>query len=639
MIIEHDSRNSFYRFPFGAVPCLSTVVLRLFVKIEDIPRKISLVYTFNNKPVSLTMYYINSIAQGSLYETMLTVPETPGLLWYYFIIETNTKTYYYGNNSNKYGGLGALYQDIPPSYQITVYKKEYKTPDWFKNAIIYQIFPDRFYKGSMDSFAAGRDDILTRKWGEIPYYKKEQFGEEYKSNDFFGGNLTGIIEKLPYLCDLGITAIYLNPIFQAYSNHKYDVGDYEVVDPMFGSNELFQKLCNEASKYGIKIILDGVFSHTGSDSKYFNKEGTYSTTGAFQSKDSPYYSWYSFIDYPDNYECWWGIKTLPQTNETETTFMEYILTSPDSIVKKWLAWGAAGWRLDVADELPPEFIKILRREIKAFDPEAVIIGEVWEDASNKISYGQQREYILGEELDSVTNYPLRNALIDFACGHIDAYTFGMRIMSLYENYPKEAFYSLMNFLSTHDVERIITMLGDAPPEHTLSPDEKAEFILSKEKFELAKSRLKNLVLLQMTMPGVPCIYYGDEAGMQGYGDPFNRKPFPWGKEDKEIKAIYKEMIDLRKKQLILVNGEFEILYMYSSCFSFARYNKEKMILVAVNMSTKQEIFTRLDLARFCPSHAQDLKTKIKIPIIDGIIIFDLPPLEFRVIKVDIKKPR
>jgi len=638
MIIEHDSRNSLYRFPFGAVPCLSTVVLRLFVKINDIPRRISLVYSFKNKESSrIVMYYVNSIAGGSLYEAKLTVPENPGLVWYYFIVETNADTLYYGNNDEKLGGLGKVYHSIPPSFQITVYKREFKTPDWFKKAIIYQIFPDRFSKGGIDSFETGRSDIIPRKWDEHPFYKKEQFGGEFKSNDFFGGNLTGIKEKLPYLHDLGITAIYLNPIFKAYSNHKYDVGDYEVVDPMFGSNEMFQDLCSNALKYGIRIILDGVFSHTGSDSRYFNKNGSYPSIGAYQSKDSPYYNWYSFIDFPDDYECWWGFKTLPQTKETESSFMYYILTSPNSIVKKWLALGASGWRLDVADELPFEFIKTMRREVKAFKPDSVIIGEVWEDASNKISYGQQREFVLGEELDSVTNYPLRNAIIDFACGNIDAYNFGMRIMSLYENYPKEVFYSLMNFLSSHDVERIITIIGDAPPQHLLSPEERAEFLLNEFELRLAKRRLKNAVLLQMTLPGVPCIYYGDEAGMQGYGDPFNRKPYPWSKEDKEVFFIYKKMIALRKNNPLFINGNFEIIYMYQSCFAFTRYNNEKMIVVSVNMNKEQETFTRLDLARFDPVSSYDMETKTDIPITDGIIIFTLPPLSFRIIEVKIKR--
>ncbi|MGI6525885.1 MAG: glycoside hydrolase family 13 protein [Caldicoprobacterales bacterium] len=635
MIIEHNSRNPLYRIPFGAVPCLSTVVLRLFAKTDEIPRGISLVYAFgSNKPSTLPMHYAYSIARGSLYETEIVMPETTGLLWYYFIIHTNSQTWYYGNNPNRLGGLGQAYPEPPPPYQITIYKQDFQTPKWFQNAIIYQIFPDRFAKGDMDSFTAGQGDIIHRSWNEQPYYKKEQFGGTYLSNDFFGGNLDGILKKLPYLHDLGISAIYLNPIFKAYSNHKYDVGDYEVIDPMFGSNVLFQQLCREASKYEIRIILDGVFSHTGSNSKYFNKEGTYPSLGAYQSKESPYYPWYTFQNHPDDYESWWGFKTLPQTNELNPSFMDYILTSPDSIVKRWLHLGASGWRLDVADELPPDFIKTMRKEVKSVKPDAVLIGEVWEDASNKISYGQQREYLLGDELDSVMNYPLRKALINFACGHLDSYEFGMLIASLHENYPREAFYSLMNFLSTHDVERILTALGDAPPADQLSRDAKAVFALDDAKMILAVKRLENVVLLQMTLPGVPSVYYGDEVGLQGYDDPFNRTTYPWGKENKKVFSIYKRMINLRKEHSIFVKGDFEIIYMYQSCFAFARYDKKKLIVVSVNMNTEKQVFTRLDLARFHPSHAINLGTHNSIPMSDGIIVYDLAPLSYRIIEVD-----
>lgn len=635
MMIEHDSRNSFYRTPFGAVPCLSTVVLRLFVKIDEIPRGISLVCSFMNGRISiLPMYYVRSIAKGSLYETEIALPETPGLFWYYFVIETNNHTWYYGNNIERLGGLGHTYQEIPPPYQITVYRQDYRTPEWFQSAILYQIFPDRFAKGDMDSFAAGRKDIIQRDWDEQPYFKKQQFGGNYLSNDFFGGNLHGVLKKLPYLHDLGITAIYLNPIFQAYSNHKYDVGDYEVIDPMFGSNELFQNLCREASQYGIRIILDGVFSHTGSNSKYFNKEGTYPSLGAYQSKESPYYSWYTFRHHPDDYESWWDFKTLPHTNETNPSFVDYILTSPDAIVKKWLALGASGWRLDVADELPPEFLKTMRKEIKSVDSDAILIGEVWEDASNKVSYGRQREYLLGDELDSVMNYPLRKALIGFACGLVDAHAFGMRIASLHENYPRDAFYSLMNFLSSHDVERILTVLGDAPSADQLSRDEKAIYTLEDSKLTLAAKRLENVVLLQMTLPGVPCIYYGDEAGMQGYDDPFNRTTYPWGKENEQIFSLYQRMIAFRRKHNILIKGDFKIIYMYQRCIAFARYDKQKLIVISVNMDEKQQVFARLDLARFHPSHAIDMDTHSSLPLVNGIIVYDLAPLSCRMIEVE-----
>ena len=635
MVIEHDSRNILYRSPFGAVPCLSNIRLRLFVKANKIPAAISLIYKFRDgEPVIVPMHYIHMVAKGSLYEANILIPEEPGLIFYYFTVEVDNHTYYYGNNKDSLGGLGKAYNKIPPAYQITVYKRDYKTPDWFKGSIIYQIFPDRFFKGDMDSFSAGRDDIIRREWEDTPYYKLEQFGaDQYLANDFFGGNLDGIIKQLPYLKELGITCIYLNPIFKAFSNHKYDTGDYEEVDPMFGSNELFEKLCEEALSYGIHIILDGVFNHTGSDSKYFNKEGSYPSLGAYQSKDSPYYKWYRFTKHPEEYESWWDFETLPNVDESEPSYIDYIISSPDSIINKWIKYGAYGWRLDVADELPSDFIKLIRKEMKATKPDSVLIGEVWEDASNKISYGEQREYLLGDELDSVMNYPLRKALIDFSCEGCDAASFSMRILSLQENYPREAFYSLMNLLSSHDCERILTMLGDVPDRNKISKDEMAVYELSKSTLELAKKRLENVILLQMTLPGVPCIYYGDEAGMQGYNDPFSRMAYPWGKEDKEILSIYERMIAFRQNNSLLIDGDFQVIYSYKSCFAFARYDSKKLIVVSVNMDKDEGVFTRLDLGRFHPTYARDMITNESLDIVNGTIIFDLTAQGYKIIEV------
>lgn len=635
MVIEHDSQRLLYRTPFGAALVSSQVRLRLYVKIDEIPRSVKLIFSFmDQKAQQVNMYYIDSLAGGSLYQAQITMPDRVGLVWYYFVLESNSRTYYYGNNEKRLGGLGRVYEKDPLPYQISVYKKDFKTPDWFKDAIVYQIFPDRFSKEGMDGLKnTDRQGIIPRQWEETPYYKAEQFGGQYLANDFFGGSLVGIINKLDYLKELGITAIYLNPIFEAFSNHRYDVGDYERVDPILGTNDDFKRLCQEAKGRGIRIILDGVFSHTGSNSRYFNKEGTYPSLGAYQSKDSPYYSWYSFKNHPDDYEAWWGIKTLPHTRELEPSFMDYILTSDKAIVKRWLDYGGSGWRLDVADELPPEFLRALRKAVKEKMPEAVIIGEVWEDATNKLSYGKLREYLLGEKLDSVMNYPLRGAIIDFACKRIDAAGFAMRLMSLYENYPREAFYSLLNFLSSHDVARIITLLADCQLPEDLTKDEKAVFRLNRAQLDLAKKRLGNALLLLMTLPGVPCIYYGDEVGMEGYEDPFNRRTFPWQALDETILSLYKRMIKLRKDNRVLVTGEFEILYSYKSCLAFARYDKEKFLAVAVNMGS-EPTFTRLDLARFQPKQAIDLESKANISIVDGIICFDLAALESRIIELN-----
>lgn len=604
MEIEHNSRESFYRSPYGAQPCGGKVRLRLLVKEAGLPQWVRVIYKCDGENEKFEdMPYVFSLMGASVYEKELCLPPTPCLIWYYFEVCADGHIAYYGNSGNL-GGKGVASSDRPQSaYQITVYDDSYKTPDWFKSAIAYQIFPDRFFNGNPDgSFLGDRDDIIKRGWGEMPFYKAEQFGGEYKSNDFFGGNLEGIIAKLPYIQDLGITVIYLNPIFKAASNHKYDTGSYEEIDPMFGDEKTFSRLCAEAKKRGIRIILDGVFNHTGDDSKYFNKYGRYDSVGAYQSKDSPYYSWFRFMDYPDVYESWWGMKTLPQIDEASKELREYLITGENSIVKKWIRLGASGWRLDVVDELPDFFVKELRSAVKEADPEAVIIGEVWEDASNKMAYDERREYFLGHELDSVMNYPLRNALIDFALCRIDANEFSRRIMSLKENYPLPAYHSLLNIISSHDVERIVTLLSGAPSRHEVDRDYQAAFFLNGEALRVARKRTELVMGMLMTMPGVPCLFYGDELGLQGYGDPFCRRTFPWDDMDSvdpdaQMRLWIKSLTTLRKSTRALSVGDIESIYSIGNIYGYIRGDKDERYTVLVNFeNTTRDI--RLDISRY-----------------------------------------
>lgn len=605
MELEHNSRRDFFRSPYGAVPSKTAVRLRLVVRNGGLPRSVRVIYKAEGgEPQYADMPYMFSVLGGSIYEKEVVMPDEPCLVWYYFEVATDSGIICYGNNYENLGGKGIECEDhtVHP-FQITVYDKDYKTPEWFKNAVAYQIFPDRFYNGNKDGeFLGGRTDIIKRKWGDTPFYKAEQFGGEYKSNDFFGGNLEGIIAKLPYLEELGITVIYLNPIFKAASNHKYDTGSYEEIDPSFGDEETFKRLCEEAKAHGIRIILDGVFNHTGDDSMYFNKYGNYDTVGAYQSEASPYYSWFNFANYPDEYESWWGMATLPQVNEKSESLREYLLTGENSIVKKWIRLGASGWRLDVVDELPDFFVKELRAAVKEVNPEAVIIGEVWEDASNKVAYGERREYFYGSELDSVMNYPLRGALIDAALCRIDAEEFNRRIMSLKENYPSPAYYSTLNIMSSHDVERIMTLMSGAPTRHEVDRDYQASFKLSGHMLELARKRTQLVWGLVMTMPGVPCIYYGDELGMEGYGDPFSRRCFPWDNMDEVdpesvIRNWIKSLIALRKSSAAFSVGEMTEVYKIGYTYGYLReHNGEKYIVVVNFDSMHRDI--RIDIARF-----------------------------------------
>lgn len=642
MNIEHNSREKFYRRPFGAVECGTEIRFRISASGIGIPNAVRLVYKRDAKEeIRVDMAYLFNLGDLCIYSVKVKMPDEVGLIWYYFEIETSQGIVYYGNNSKNLGGMGEVsFQKPERSFQITVYDKEYKTPDWFKEGVAYQIFVDRFCNGNEDgSFLGNRTDIIKREWGDTPFYKAEQFGGEYKANDFFGGNLKGVIKKLPYLKELGVSVIYLNPIFSAYSNHKYDTGSYEMIDPMFGDEADFKELCKKAKELGIRIILDGVFNHTGSDSQYFNKNGTYDSVGAYQSQESPYYNWYRFMNWPDVYESWWGMTTLPQVEEHSEDYRKYILSGENAIVKRWLKNGASGWRLDVVDELPGFFVKELRENVKAADEDAVIIGEVWEDASNKSAYGERREYFLGKELDSVMNYPMRNALIDAVLGRIEASEFDDRLMSIKENYPPQAYYSLLNMVSSHDVERVLTLMGGVPSRHEVDKEYQSRFKLDGYGLEVAWDRATLILGLQMTLPGVPCIYYGDEIGMQGYGDPFCRQCYPWGREDEldptgKMRERYRNMISLRNSSKAFSIGDFESVYKIGHVYAFLRSYKDEKYIVVANMGVKFSQI-RLDVARFgitkmiCVSADEETKESK-----DGIHFIDMPQLWIKVYKAE-----
>ena len=494
-----------------------------------------------------------------------------GLIYYYFRVNYCGRNILYGNNIESLGGEGQTYFNDPKSYQITIYSNE-KVPNWYKKGIIYQIFVDRFFNGNKEGKVLNpkKNTFIYGKWDDDPMYIKDEQGNIVRW-DFYGGNLLGVKKKLKYIKSLGVSTIYLNPIFDSPSCHKYDTGDYEKIDPMFGDEEIFKELCSEAEDLGMRIILDGVFSHTGSDSKYFNKFGNYNSLGAYQSLESPYYRWYRFNDYPKLYEAWWGFSNMPNVDELNPSYLDYIIRNNNSIIEKWLKLGASGWRLDVADELPDEFIKILKKKLKEVKAEGVLIGEVWEDASNKYSYNRRREYLFGSELDSVTNYPLRQIILDLVRNYIGNRYFIKKYMSLKENYPKEYFYSTMNILGNHDTERVLTILNNNI------------------------SLLKLAVVIQMTLPGVPLIYYGDEAGLTGGKDPYNRKAYPWGKENKDILNFYTKISNIRASEEALKSGEIKFLDFNNEVLGYERLIGNEKIVVVVNTMEKKENISLYDV--------------------------------------------
>jgi 4-alpha-glucanotransferase len=595
----HDSHDFVYREPFGAVVCGQRITFRLrtfsdvsvdhcVLRLWEMDREKTIDMSPSIKSRQRqsedcgTASAIETIADTGFFEVEYEVPANPGLVWYYFVIRVGTQVYYYGNNQKGLGGEGALWEQEPKSYQITVYK-QMTVPDWYKRGIMYQVFVDRFFNCHPNGFFRypRKNALLHARWSDQPVYIKDKLGK-VTDWDFFGGTLQGVIEKLPYFKELGVSILYFNPIFDAPSNHKYDTANYHRIDPMYGDEAVFKGLIETAQKLGISIILDGVFSHTGSDSIYFNKYGNYPGVGAYQSSDSPYYNWYKFNKDHNEYKAWWGVDSLPEVNEMDHSYRRFIYGSEDSVIKKWLTIGVAGWRLDVADELPDEFIQELRQAVKTIRPNAVLIGEVWEDASNKVSYGQQRKYFLGNELDATMNYPFRASFLSFILGTSGSDSLDREIMSLYENYPRENFYAAMNLIGSHDTIRVLTLLGDTPPQQSLSDTEQRTYRLSPLAKQSAVQRLKLLSLVQMTFPGVPCIYYGDEAGVEGYADPYNRGTYPWGKEDRQIMEWYRRILRLRQEYETLMTGDFRSFYFAPDVYGFTRTGDEEEIIILIN---------------------------------------------------------
>ena len=474
------------------------------------------------------------------------------------------------------------------AYQLTAYKKGFETPHWFKGGIMYQVFPDRFgigedvTEGIEYHRALGQTPELHGSIYEPVKWQARPGETDYAPDDFYGGTLAGIAKKLPYLKSLGVSILYLNPIVEARSNHRYDTSDYAKVDPIFGTNSDYVNLCTEASKLGIRIVNDGVFSHTGADSIYFNRYSNYVNQGACQSMDSPYFNWYDFKDYPNKYRCWWGFRELPEVNELDPDWQEYIVKGKDSIIKRWLRMGASGWRLDVADELPDEVLELIRESVKEEKSDALIIGEVWEDAVLKEEQGRRRRYALGGALDSVMNYPFRDAVLNFVLGKISSYELKDFLLHQKYNYPKPMYESLMNLLGTHDVERLHTYLAMGCDAKAMSREEQAKIIISESDSLRATALQKLCAAIQYTVPGVPCLYYGDEECLDGGRDPFNRAPFEPG--CKKLYQYYVKLGTVRSRYSSIRRGSFEIETPAPDVIHLIRENEIERIVCVINNS-------------------------------------------------------
>ena len=603
-----DPRDTRCKTPFGAAPCSAEVRFTLF---DD---------AFCGCELLVYREFAGAEdvcplppAEGG-FSGAYTAPGEGELCWYVFRLTRWDGTLsYLGKNGLRPDRDGA------ERWQLTVYE-ETGTPDWFGRGVTYQIFPDRFRRtGTPDVSGMVGRRWLHESWDDQPVFRPDEDGQ-ITNRDFFGGSLAGITEKLDYLQSLSVTTLYLNPIFEAASNHRYDTADYRAIDPLLGDEEAFRTLCREAHKRGMRVMLDGVFNHTGSRSRYFNADGFYSELGAAQSQDSPYYDWYSFHPWPTDYDAWWGVKTLPAVNEQQPDYRRFIFEGEDSVVRHWLRCGADGWRLDVADELPGDFIAGIRRAIEDEKPDGYLLGEVWEDGSNKIAYSQRRRYLLGRETHGLMNYPLRTALLRWLGGG-DAAEFRESMETLRANYPPAAFYGAMNFLGTHDTPRILTLLGaDHVP---AAKEERAAYALSPAQLARGRARLRLAGMLLYAFPGSPTLFYGDEAGMQGFEDPLNRGTYPWGREDTGLLDFFRTLGRLRRERQSLQTGGLTYIYAQGGGLVIAREHEGETTMAALNAG--DEVLT-LTLP-WPGGMAEDGLTGQRFLSVNGQLRVSLPPLD------------
>lgn len=459
--------------------------------------------------------------------------------------------------------------------QICISDFKYRANKKHLGTVIYHIFVDRFHRGN------GKKCNEDIPWEEdIPEYPIYP-GAPIKNVYMYGGTLRGITEKLDYIKSLGVGIVYLSPIFEAHSNHKYDTADYSKIDKKFGTVKDLKNLISKANELGIGIILDGVFNHTGSDSVYFNKYGRYSFLGAYQSENSPYFSWYDFKEFPDKYTSWWGIDILPRINTNEKSCSDFFV-GEEGIVSKYRKLGILGFRLDVVDELSDEFIEKIKDRLECVESGSLLYGEVWEDASNKIAYGKRKKYYLGKELDGVMNYPLRSGIISF----LKKSEIGRLLYALCDiinNTPKRILDMQMNLLGSHDTERIITALGGEDPDGKTN-----EYLISvrmnPEEYSCAVKKVKLAYTLLATLPGLPTVYYADEAGLEGYSDPFNRRPFPWSRENQDVLSHYRKIGQIRKNNPVYKKGNFKLHYLQKEFLIFERYTAKYSYITVINNS-------------------------------------------------------
>lgn len=588
MRILFDSRQEQYKTPFGTLRAGDSCILHIDIPETCGATAVTLMIENCDEQPCREVAFEKERVNGAytLWRCEFFVQER-GLYFYWFRIDKRDgsfRLFRQGDQTNMEAG---------EKWQLSVIPQNFSVPDFARGAVMYQILPDRFFKaGECDLTDKLRPFWVHEKQSETPQYTADAEGNW--CNDFYGGNLQGIREKLSYLHSLGVGVLYLNPIFMAYSNHRYDTADYKRIDPMLGTEENFTALCRDAHAFGMRVILDGVFSHTGSNSVYFDAKGVFGH-GAVSDPDSPYRAWYRFRHYPDDYDAWWNMPTLPNIEELSESYVNFVIRDEDSVIAHWLRLGADGFRLDVVDELPDEFVLKLKQRLRELKPDALLIGEVWEDASNKRAYGVSRRYFVDGELDSVMNYPWRKGIIAYVTGEDDGSALGESIMSLAENYPPQVLACVMNLLGSHDTARILTVLGG---EHHASKDEWATAQLSPDARERAVQRLQMAAFLQFMLPGMASIYYGDEAGMQGGADPFCRRFYPWGSEDAGLRSFFAALCRVKNELSVLKNGDVRVCEAGGGRLRFVRKADGQLAEIYANRSDADWLLPDGGILRF-----------------------------------------
>ncbi len=627
----HDSRSDLYRAPGGAVPAGTPVVLRLRAGAGDLTAvEVRLYDAISQTQVIVSMAVAARDGVGGAHgydywETTLRTTQVPALLYYRFIVHDGSTTRYVEDDAALDGGAGTVLADsTDASWELLTYDPPFETPDWTHGAVVYQIFPDRFANGDPSNDPSPSEQpgegaqryrygdvygnpILAKQWGELPegYCRAYQGAaapctEQPLGRDFFGGDLAGITEHLADLADLGVTAIYLNPIFAAPSNHRYDTSDYFTIDPDLGTQADFDTMVATAHGLGMKVILDGVFNHTSSDSPYFDRASRFAEVGACESVDSPYHEWYTFKAGPpakcydgQTYEDWFGFDTLPVLNEVPD--VDQLIYGQDGVVRHWLAAGIDGWRLDVANELSHGFLRAIRKAAKDESPDSVVIGELWDDAA---------PWLVGNEVDSSMNYRFRRAVIglvngdtndpDGAISGLAPSQFASTIESIAEDYPPQAFASMLNLVDSHDTARILWTLtpGADNPEAKEDP---AALVKGKELLQLVSA-------IQLTFPGMADIYYGDEVGLTGHDDPDDRRTYPWGSEDTALRDWYAALAKLRGAHEALKMGDLRFLLADDDAgtLAFGRRTDAEASITVLNLSDAPQT-ARISLAGYLPA--------------------------------------